>query len=208
MSSQSVLPRRSGRLATILPASHWISIGYDEDAAQLMEELQNVMKKYCDGDDDNKIELSGRFGGILSHHDMLLPHWQKLFKTIHGRNSVIKVEIAGISLPIPVLDIMFPVLQSINLESLTLYHTGLGNDGLQCLISFLEHNSTLLALWIVADINSTASSLSKAIEGHPRLDIIVLMECGLNDATILRKNPRGVQTERVDRTGNEQSRRI
>ena len=52
MSNQSALPRRSRRLATIIPASHWISIGYSEDDATAMEKLQNDMKKYCDGDDD------------------------------------------------------------------------------------------------------------------------------------------------------------
>ena len=46
--NQSVIPRRSRRLATIIPASDWISIGYSEDDAPLMERLQNDIKKYCD----------------------------------------------------------------------------------------------------------------------------------------------------------------
>ena len=32
--NQQVLPRRSRRLATIIPASHWIGLGYSEDDAQ------------------------------------------------------------------------------------------------------------------------------------------------------------------------------
>jgi len=48
--NQSVLPRRSDRLATIIPAEHWISIGYSQDDAELMEILQDDMKRYADGD--------------------------------------------------------------------------------------------------------------------------------------------------------------
>ena len=47
MSDQNqTLPRRSRRLATIIPASHWMSIGYSPEAAQAMESLQNDLKKY------------------------------------------------------------------------------------------------------------------------------------------------------------------
>jgi len=84
MSNQVVLPRRSRRLATFFtPASHWISIGYSNEDAQLMERLQNDIKKYCEDNDDNtEIDLRGRMepGAVLPHHDMMLPHWKKLFK--------------------------------------------------------------------------------------------------------------------------------
>lgn len=60
MSSQALLPRRSRRLATIIPVSDWIAIGYDEDDAQGMEKLQNDMKKYCDDNDDTEIDLIER----------------------------------------------------------------------------------------------------------------------------------------------------
>ena len=79
--------RRSRRLATIIPASHWISIGYSEEDAQAIEKLQNDLKKYCDGD-DTKIELRPRGTGsddMLPHHDMMLPHWQKFAKAVRGR---------------------------------------------------------------------------------------------------------------------------
>ena len=50
MSDQiETLPRRSRRLATIIPASHWMSIGYSPEAAQGMESLQNDLKKYYEG---------------------------------------------------------------------------------------------------------------------------------------------------------------
>ena len=47
----AVLPRRSRRLATIIPASHWVSLEYSQEEAQGMEKLQNDMKNYCDNDD-------------------------------------------------------------------------------------------------------------------------------------------------------------
>ena len=60
MSNQSVLPRRSRRLATFIPAPYWISFGYSQEDAELMEKLQNDIKKYSeDNDDDNEIELQG-----------------------------------------------------------------------------------------------------------------------------------------------------
>ena len=70
----AVLPRRSRRLATIIPASHWTSIGYLEDDAQLMEKLQNDIK---DVGDKTDIEFIGNHT-ILPHHEMMLPHWKSL----------------------------------------------------------------------------------------------------------------------------------
>ena len=56
--------RRSRRLATIIPASHWISLGYSQNDAQAMEELQNAMRKYCDEAGVETIKLGGE-GRIL-----------------------------------------------------------------------------------------------------------------------------------------------
>ena len=85
-----------------------------------MENLQNDMKKYCDDSDATEIKIKGRYGNLLPHHDMMLPHWQKLFKALHGRTSINSLSIIGISLPVSVLDIMFPTLQTINLEQMLL----------------------------------------------------------------------------------------
>ena len=105
MSDQiETLPRRSRRLATIIPASHWMSIGYSPEAAQAMENLQNDLKKYYEGAiSKNAISIDELFpnlfgeeysnlrtieliprdnnGGDLdidiSHHEWMLPHWTK-----------------------------------------------------------------------------------------------------------------------------------
>lgn len=53
MSNQALLPRRSLRLATFIPASYWISMGYSEDHALRMEKLQNDIKAVCDGDNSS-----------------------------------------------------------------------------------------------------------------------------------------------------------
>ena len=107
----TVLPRRSRRLATIIPASHWISMGYSQDDAELMEKLQTDIKKYCDGElsSDDTIDLRGREDfSALSHHDMMLPHWKKLFKTLNNHTSeYIKLSISGIHLPVSVCLILF-----------------------------------------------------------------------------------------------------
>ena len=41
--------RRSGRLVSIIPASHWMRMGYTEGVANALEKLQNNMKNYRDG---------------------------------------------------------------------------------------------------------------------------------------------------------------
>ena len=108
-----LLPRRSRRLATIIPASYWISIGYSQEDAQLMEKLQNDMKRYCDGgSEDTKIDLRGQrvilSETILPYNDMMLPHWKKLANGLFGRTNFNIIYIFGISLPRSILDIMFP----------------------------------------------------------------------------------------------------
>ena len=98
MNQTAIPPRRSRRLATFTPASHWIRIGYSAEDAQLMEKLQNDMKKYYDGSDETEIGLSGSEPGtIIPHHDMMIPHWQKLFKALNGRTST-NLYFTGISL--------------------------------------------------------------------------------------------------------------
>ena len=83
MSNQAVVPRRSRRLATIIPTSlglvWWVT--YSLNDARLMEKLQNDMKKYCDVSENNDVILKGRRG--LPYHDLMLPHWKKLFKVLH-----------------------------------------------------------------------------------------------------------------------------
>ena len=94
----AVLPRRSRRLATIIPASHWISIGYSNEDAQAMEKLQNDMKKYGDvGIDETEIELAGANAAdvTLPHHEILLPHWQKFANGLRGRTNVERIEFVG-----------------------------------------------------------------------------------------------------------------
>ena len=128
-------PRRSMRLATIIPASHWISIGYSNEEAEAMEKLQNDMKRYCDADRDQTYVKLGRDAGI--NDDMInipnryiLPHWQRFAKGLNGRTSVEDIAISGITLPVSVLDTIFPTFQSINLSNLSLSNVGLGSDGL------------------------------------------------------------------------------
>ena len=80
----------------------------------------------------------------------------------------------------PVLDIMFSVLQSVDLKTLTFYDVELGNDGFLKLSSFLRENTSVKKLCIGGDLiddTSVASSLSDAIKNHPNLEILVLVKC-------------------------------
>ena len=190
MSSQTVLPRRSRRLATFIPASHWISIGYSQDDAQLMEKLQSDMKKYCDDGSEDEILIKGRRSGAIPHHDMLIPHWKKLFKALCGRASINSLRMMGISLPVSVLDIMFPTLQNINISEVAL-DVQFGNEGLLRLTSFIKNSTSIKTIVLgrerIRDL-SIANSLSDVVKDHPTLEMIALVGCGLSDdANILRK---------------------
>jgi len=197
--NQATLPRRSRRLATIIPASHWVSMGYSQDDAELMEKLQNDMKKYCDRSGDIDIALRGRGGGTLPYHDLILPHWKKLLKALKGRTNV-EFQVTGISLPSPLLDIVFPALQEYKIVQLRLIGTGLVGGGFQCLSSFLEKNSSLTSLGIGADRLddlSVAGALSDAIKNHPTLEDLFIARCIGHNASILEKILQGCTTKRV-----------
>jgi len=183
----AVLPRRSRRLATLIPASHWISIGYSNENAQLMEDLQNDIKKYCDDSrgDETSITILGRYYSFnpIPHHDMLLPHWQKLAKYLQS-GSVVDLQITTISLPTSVLDILFPVLQSINLTNLEL--CGLDYDGLLRLTYFLKESTSLLGIGVGGPFDvSIARSFSDKVRNHPTLKVLRMRRCGLSNISIL-----------------------
>jgi len=190
MSTQQPL-RRSRRHATIIPVSDWISIGYSNEDAQTMNQLQQDMKFYRVFEEDTIVLGVDSPNNGYQHNDWMIPHWKKLFKALNGRTLVDTFYIRHIHLPVSVLDMMFPALQSIKLEKLGLKGTDLGSDGLQRLISFLERNSSLNDLYI--DFNgdnindmSVASAFSDALKGHPTLNKLLLYNGGLNNANVLR----------------------
>jgi len=194
--------RRSSRIATIIPASYWTSIGYSEAGGQARVNLQLDMKRYCDGSDDEftiiKLIPKDSEGEIylrnfkLSHHDMMLPHWQKFRNSMSGRNTVKDVHLCGVHLPVSVLDIILPTFQSMNnLSSLTLYRTGLRNEGFRRLSSFLKKNTSIKQLDFFGDtidVMSVATSFSDAVKNHPTLEQIGFTGIrGLKNNIILRK---------------------
>jgi len=180
--------RRSRRHTTIIPASHWISIGYSQDEAIAIETFQNDIKKHCD-EDDNTIHLYGGNTGMIPYHDMLMPHWQKFAKGLNGRPSEIDLQIYSYSMPQSVLDVMLPSLQSMNLISLALSDVGLGNEGLLRSSHFLNENTRLTKFiigWDIIDL-SVAPFFSDAIKNHPSLEAIGFgNNCGLNNTAVLK----------------------
>ena len=195
MNQQNNQPvRRSRRLATIIPASHWISIGYSEFDAQLMEKLQNDMKKCCDGSDDT-IELKG-CEPALPHHDMMLPHWKRFADEVSGHSNVDSIFIFDIGMPVSVLDMILPKLQMMNLKTLQLLGVNMGNKGLLRLAAFLGDHSSLsdFALgWDTID-ESVATPLSDAVKNHPTLDQIGFAKCGLDNVAVLKIILEGCKT--------------
>ena len=96
-------------------------MGYSQEDAQALEGLQQDMKKYCDdGLDGTNIKIVGKGSGdeVLPHHDMMLPHWQKFANVLRGRMNADDVLLHCVSLPVSVLDIIFPAFQSTNLTGM------------------------------------------------------------------------------------------
>jgi len=197
MSSQPPL-RRSRRLASIIPASYWISIGYSQDDAKLIEKLQNDLKRYCEEDrGETKIELDGEGGRrneetINIPNRYILPHWKRFATALNGRTSFEEINIRGISLPVPVLDTIFPALISMNLRDVVLCNVGLGNDGFQHLSSFVKGSTSIRYLALggeeVHDL-TVAESLSNALHSHSSLEHAGFIDCFGNatDAIVLEK---------------------
>lgn len=98
------------------------------------------------------------------------------------------VNLYGVCLPRPVLDIMFSTLKSMNLSKLSLCSVRLGSDGLLKLSSYLKDNTCLKNLMIGSDTIDlpVASSLSDAVKDHPCLEGIGFIKCGLDNAAALR----------------------
>ena len=158
--------RRSGRLVSIIPASHWMRMGYTEGVSNALEKLQNDMKNYRDGasddgyyspsdrDAENSIDLvyTGT-GPFLPYHEMMLPHWKKFAKGLEGRTIVKRIYIQGIHLPVTLLDILFPALRQhlINLTTLQLISTNIGSDIFHYLSTFLQVNTTLTTSTLVVE---------------------------------------------------------
>lgn len=152
-----------------------------------MEKLQNDMKKYCDGSsNETTINIEASNPGVsLRHHDLMLPHWKKLFKALHGR-TLECIQIFEVIMSKSVLDIMFPTMQSVDLKTLTFYNVKLGNDGFLKLSSFLKENTTLKDLAVGTDHldnTSVASALSDAIKNHPTLEQMFIS--GLDSSNII-----------------------
>ena len=170
-----------------------------------MEKLQNDMKKYTDcGTDHNEILLKGRrfsrgrIQRILPNHDMLVPHWRKLAKSLSAHATVEDLRIYNISMPQSVLDIMLPSLHTLNLTKLSLY-VNLGYKGLLQLAAFLGMNSTISKLvlgWNTIDDHdlSIATALSGALKNHPTLESLGFAKCGLSNVAILEVILEGCKT--------------
>ena len=110
MSTQQPL-RRSRRLATIIPASDWISIGYSENDAQTMNQIQQDMKFFRVFEEDTVVLGVDSPNSGYQHNDWMIPHWKELFKALRGRTLVDTFYIRHIHLPVSGLDMMFPALQ-------------------------------------------------------------------------------------------------
>jgi len=194
--NQRALPRDVRDVLQQLPfisALHWSRMGYSWNDAQKMENLHKNIKKCIDGEyhEPHHLLIACRredFDYVVPHHDIMFPRWKDLTKSLIRRTLIEQVHIkrfsiVGVSLPVSVLDIIFPAIQSMKLDELSLVDVGLSNEGMLRLSSFLRENRTIWNLIIgvngVDDL-SVASSLSDAISNHPKLSSLSAGRCGSN----------------------------
>ena len=219
--NQQIRPlRRSRRLATPIPWPYWWSIGYSLEDAQSLEIVQRDMKRYREDENETTIKLHvkdnegvRRLHVKLPHnHGLMLPHWNKLMKSLTGRTNVNEVDIAGIYLPwhsyLPgdYMGSLSSALESMKLTTLKLCDTGLAGNNVKHVASFLKQNSSLQNLVFGVDRFydlSVASSFSDALGRHPNLETVMFVQCGLSNPAILGKILEGCKGIKKLAIGNE-----
>lgn len=147
-----LLFRRSRRLGTGIPASHWRCLGYAAVESHAMEQLQIDMKNLRKVKDTICLvpwnnEGEGVFRTltehVIEHHEWMLPHWENVARALKQEQGG-KIGIVGFQLTRPVLEAMFPSMQ--HMQEIGIIYPDLEPTGFHCLFSFLRKNATLLQL--------------------------------------------------------------
>ena len=187
----------------VAPSSYWKSIGYNDEGAVAMEQLQKDILRYCiiDSQTSSSSPSSIRLGpqlmnrssslDVIPPHNQLVPYWSLLSKAFEERMSGLdSLCVERIGIPPQVLcNVLSPSLQGKQLNELSLTNTKLERDALVHVSRFISENTSLQTLdfsgntidmWIVAD------ALSMAFKSHPCLQSVTLDRCKVgNDTRVL-----------------------
>jgi len=187
-------PRRSRRLSTIIPASHWMSIGYVPMDAQVMENLMIDMNSYCEEGIDDDVKLRpkpGHFGeNVVPYHDTMLPLWKRFSQALSlcTDEDFEELYIKSISMDIQVVRTLSDSIMNShrNLKFVKLRRCGMNDTSL--LQTFLAGCSRIKTIDLeYNEITSEgALSISDFISTNPvRLQAIFLNHNNLSDRDMI-----------------------
>ena len=183
-----------------------ISSGYDETLSRGLSTavlgllkgistLRTALQSGAIEEDELSVDVGVAADGMLMHNDILLPYWKRFTAVLSSvtlvEHKYINIGLQRIQLSKEVRDIL---LQSLSLKTapvnrLYFSHNGLGEDGYIWLIEVLNSNTSLKEMYIKSNPIgiSSATNLSKAAADHPKLDVIILKNCGLGQNNGLMK---------------------
>jgi len=164
------------------------SSGYDEARAGKLAELAfSLMKGISSiltrveleltiGPDDDGMPLP------LQHDERLLPYWKRFTDALSASNEcthIKRLKLFRIQLTKLVRDMLRQPLNKAPLDFLSFNDNGLGEDDYNWIINLLNTNTSLKTLYIKSNPLESFDNLSKAVADHPKLDAILLENCGI-----------------------------
>ena len=188
-SSNENEPRRSRRLSTIIPASHWMSIGYSDQEAKSMENIMKDMNTYCEEGVDCDVVLRpwGRYSNelVVPYHEMMLPLWKRFSKALSlCTDEDYKVlYIKSVSMDIQVARLLSVSIMSSHLEMVKLRRCGMSNTSL--LRTLLAGCSSSRIEIIDLEYNNITSQGAAAISDVISANPVQLQALFLNHNNIL-----------------------
>jgi len=140
-------------MAEDIPASYWLSRGFNDEYAERMGTFLGRMRKYShqlrrgDIESPKKIELIFTNDHLL-HDDILLPHWKEFVNALnqyqkfdHRKDYGINgFRISNVQLQQEVLDMLAPALQTLDIKFLGL-DGNIGSDVLSFAERIIDYNT-------------------------------------------------------------------
>ena len=150
----------------------------------------------ADQDDHLKLTIgsTGDDEQLLQHEDYLLPYWTRFVQALSlvtfSKHTYISFSIHQVQLSNQVMNMIVQSLKKSPLDWLFLRNNGLGEDGYNWLVDLVSTNTSLETLYIKSnpiESEDVATKLINVVDDHPKLDIILLENCGIGQKDAVMK---------------------